>query len=145
MHQIRLLALTLAVVAVSLIATACNGTSNDTTTTTADPSGVVFGRGVVPDTVPDSFPVPDQARVGATLVDSNRSLTEMILTFPANTDAVVDYYEENLPARGYEITVSEGTDAEWVIEFSGDGFDGIIRVKTGGSGVAAATVQLTEI
>ena len=105
----------------------------------------MFGRGVVPDTVPDSFPVPDQARVGATLVDSNRSLTEMILTFPANTDSVVDYYEENLPARGYESTGSEGTDAEWVIEFSGDGFAGIIRVKTGGSGVAAATVQLTEI
>lgn len=145
MHKIRLFALAFAVLAVALIAAACNGSSDETTTTIADPSDVVFGRGAIPDTVPDSFPVPDQARVGATLVDANRGLTEMILTFPTNVDAVVDYYEENLPPRGYEITVSEGTDAEWRIEFSGDGVDGVLRVKTGGSGVSAATVQLTEI
>ena len=145
MHQIRLLALAFAVLAVGLVAAACDGSSDETTTTIADPSGVVFGRGSVPDTVPDSFPVPDQARVGATLVDANRDLTEMILTVPANVDAVVDYFEENLPARGYEISLSEGTDAEWLIEFNGDGFAGVIRVKTGGSGLAAATVQLTRI
>lgn len=144
MHQIRLFALALAVLAVALIA-ACDSPADEATTTTIDASGVVFGRGTIPETVPTSFPVPDEARVGATLIDSNRNLTEMILTFPANVDAVVDYYEENLPARGYEITTSEGTDADWLIEFNGDGIDGVLRVKTGGSGVAAATVQLTEI
>jgi len=145
MHQFRLFAVALAVLTVALIATACDSPSDEATTTTVDASGVVFGRGTIPETVPDSFPVPDQTRVGATLIDSNRSLTEMILTFPANVDAVVDYYEENLPARGYEITTSEGTDADWLIEFNGDGTDGVLRVKTGGSGVAAATVQLTEV
>jgi len=145
MHQVRLFPFAFGIVAVALIATGCGRSSDGTTTANADPSGVVFGRGSVPDTVPDSFPVPDQARVGATLVDSNRELTEMIITFPSNVDAVVDYYEENLPARGYEIAVSEGTDAEWLIEFNGAGFDGVLRVKTGGSGVAAATLQLTKI
>ena len=58
----------------------------------------MFGRGSVPDTVPQSFPIPDEAVVGATLVDTNRGLTEMILTLPATVDAVVTYYEENLPS-----------------------------------------------
>ncbi|MGB9358606.1 MAG: hypothetical protein WCC01_08620 [Acidimicrobiia bacterium] len=145
MHQIRLFALAFAVLVVALLATACDGSSDETTTTIADSSAVVFGRGTIPETVPDSFPVPDQARIGATLVDANRGLTEMILTFPADVGAVVDYYEENLPARGYEVTTSEGTDADWLIEFNGDGIDGVLRVTTGGSGIAAATVQLTEI
>jgi len=143
MHQIRRFAPAFAVLAVALIATACDSPSDESTT--IDASGVVFGRGTIPETVPTSFPVPDEARVGATLIDSNRNLTEMILTFPANVDAVVDYYEENLPARGYEISTSEGTDADWLIEFNGDGVEGVLRVKTGGSGLAAATVQLTEI
>ena len=145
MHQVRLFALAFLALAIALTATACGESSDETTTTIADSSGVVFGRGSVPDTVPDSFPIPDQARVGATLVDANRGLTEMILTFPANVDAVVDYYEENLPPRGYEITLSEGSDAEWLMEFNGEGVDGVLRVKTGGSGIAAATVQLTEV
>ena len=145
MHHIRLLSVVFVFLAVAFIATACDGSSHETTTTIADPSDVAFGRGSVPESVPDSFPVPDEAAVGATLVDLNRGLTEMILTFPANVDAVVDYYEENLPARGYEMTVSDGTDAEWLIEFDGDGVRGVIRVKAGGTGIAAATVQLTRI
>jgi len=145
MRQIRSIAIALALLAIALIATSCDDSSTETTTSTVDPSAVVFGRGSIPETVPSSFPVPDQARVGATLVDANRVLTEMILTFPADTTAVVDYFEENLPPRGYEITTSDGTDAEWLIEFTGDGLEGVIRVKTGGSGVSAATVQLTEI
>ena len=145
MRQFRSPAIVVALLAIALTATACGDSSGETTTTTADPSGVVFGRGSVPETVPNSFPVPDQARVGTTLVDANRRLTEMILTFPADTAAVVDYYEENLPLRGYEIATSDGTDAEWLIEFAGEGFEGVIRVKTGGSGVAAATLQLTEL
>jgi hypothetical protein len=144
MRQIRLPALAFAVLAVALIANGCTGSSDTTTTTIADRARVEFGRGSIPDTVPDSFPVPDQARVGATLVDSNRNRTEMVLTLPANVEAVVDYYEENLPPRGYDISLSKGTDTDWLIEFTGEGFDGVIRVKTGGSGLAAATVELTE-
>jgi hypothetical protein len=145
MRQIRSLALAAVLLAVALTVNACDNSSVETTVTTTDHSGVVFGRGSVPAAVPSSFPVPDQARVGATLVDANRGLTEMILTFPADTAAVTDYYAANLPQRGYEITTSDGTDAEWLIEFTGEGLVGVIRVKSGGSGVSAATVQLTEL
>jgi len=104
----------------------------------------VFGRGSVPETVPLSFPIPDEAVVGATLVDADRGLTELILTFPAGTAAVVDYYEENLPLRGYQITDSRGTETAWRLDFSDDVVDGVVSVQTGGSGVAAAAVQFTE-
>jgi len=129
------------VVALALVVAACSGSSADSTTTTG--SDVVFGRGSVPETVPESFPIPDEAVVGATLIDASRGLTEMILTFPADTAAVVVYYEENLPARGYRITDSDGSETDWRIEFADDVVDGVMSVRTGGSSVAAAAVQFT--
>ncbi|MEA2010702.1 MAG: hypothetical protein U9N78_08360 [Actinomycetota bacterium] len=147
MQTNRLLAVLAAIIVVALAATGCSDSSGETTTadSAADDSGVVFGRGSVPDTVPDSFPIPEEAVIGATLVDGNRGLTEMIITFPATVDAVVTYYEDNLPLSGYEITRSEGTDGDWEIEFNGEGVDGEIRITAGGSGVSAGTVRLTDL
>jgi len=142
MPRFRLIVPVVAIAAVAFGATACGGSSTDTTATTG--SEAVFGRGSVPETVPESFPIPDEAVVGATLVDATRGLTEMILTFPADTAAVVEYYEENLPSRGYRITDSDGTETEWGIDFSNDAVEGVMSVQTGGSGVAAAAVQFTE-
>ena len=142
MPRSRRIATVVAVVALALVVAACGGSSADIATTTG--SEVVFGRGSVPETVPESFPIPDEAVVGATLIDAARGLTEMILTFPADTGAVVVYYEENLPSRGYQITDSDGSETDWRIEFGNDVVDGVMSVQTGGSGVAAAAVQFTE-
>jgi hypothetical protein len=145
MHMNRVLGALLALVVVALIAAGCGDSSEDTTATAdANASGVVFGRGSVPEAVPDSFPIPDQAVIGATLVDTSRGLTEMVITLPAAVEAVVTYYEENLPLGGYEITSSDGTNSAWVIEFSGEGIDGEIGIKAGGSGLSSATVRLTN-
>jgi hypothetical protein len=146
MQTNRLFTALAALVVVALVAAACGGSSEDTTATAdADASGVVFGRGSVPDTVPDSFPIPDEAVIGATLIDTNRGLTEMIITFPASVEAVVTFYEVNLPLSGYEIASSDGTDGDWAMEFNGEGIDGVIRIKAGGSGVSSATVRLTDL
>jgi len=144
MQDSRALIIASSLLAISLIAGACGGSSAETTTM-ADTSDVVFGRGSVPDTVPDSFPIPGEAVVGATLVDSNRGLTEMILTFPANVAAVVSYYEENIPGRGYEIASSAGSETEWQIQFDGVDLHGVITVRTGGSGVASAVVEFSRM
>ncbi|MCL1692426.1 MAG: hypothetical protein M3096_01960 [Actinomycetia bacterium] len=146
MQTNRLLIAVAALIVMVLVAAGCGGSSEDTTTTAdGDASGVVFGRGSVPETVPDSFPIPDEAVIGATLIDTNRGLTEMIITFPAAVEAVVMYYEDNLPLGGYEITESDGTDGEWAMKFNGEGIDGEIRIKAGGSGVSSATVRLTDV
>jgi len=142
MFRYRLIATVLVVVSVGYVAAGCGESTAETTATLE--LGPVFGRGSVPETMPDSFPIPEEAVVGATLVDTSRGLTEMILTFPADTSSVVRYYEENLLSRGYEITRSEGSETEWRIDFTEEDVDGVIRVQTGGIGVAAATVQFTE-
>lgn len=126
----------------TVVAAGCGGSPSDTTSPVG--SEVVFGRGSVPETVPRSFPIPEEAVVGATLVDPARGRTEMILTFPADTAAVVDYYDQNLPPSGYTISGSEGSETEWRIDFNDDAIDGVMNVQTGGSGVAAAAVQFTE-
>lgn len=130
------------VAVVAIVAAACGGSSAETTSTAG--SEVVLGRGSIPQTVPESFPIPEEGVVGATLIDPARGITEMILTFPADTPAVVDYYEQNLPPHGYTIASSDGSETEWRIEFSDDAVDGVMSVQTGGSGVAAAAVQFTE-
>lgn len=147
MQTNKLLAVFSTLIVVALVASGCSSSSGDTATTTeadANASAVVFGRGTVPETVPDSFPIPDEAVIGATMVDTNRSLTEMVIALPASVGAVVTYYEDNLPLSGYEITSSDGTDGEWAMEFNGEGVDGEIRIRVGGSGVSAATVRLTR-
>lgn len=147
MQTNKLLAAFSTLIVVALVASGCSSSSGDTATTTdadTNASAVVFGRGTVPEVVPDSFPIPDEAVIGATMVDTNRSLTEMVITLPASVAAVVTYYEDNLPLSGYEITNSDGTDGEWAMEFNGEGVDGEIRITVGGSGVSAATVRLTR-
>jgi hypothetical protein len=141
MFGTRLVFIALAVVSVVFIAAGCSGSTGAATSVVG--SDIVFGRGSVPDTVPESFPIPEEAVVGATLVDAGRGLTEMIVMFPADTAAVVAYYGENLPLQGYEITRSEGSETEWGIDFAGESVDGAIRVQTEGIGIVAATVQFT--
>lgn len=126
----------------AVVVAACGGGSAETTSSPG--SDVVFSRGAVPETVPESFPIPDEAVVGATLVDPARGITEMILTFPADTAAVVDYYEQNLPPRGFTILSSDGSETAWQIDFSDSVVDGAMGVQAAGSGISAATVQFSD-
>jgi hypothetical protein len=143
MRRFKLLAAT--VIAVSLLGAACSSSGTDVTTTIVgdDGSGVVFGRGSVPATVPESFPIPDQAVIGATLIDTNRGITEMVMNLPASLPAAAKYYEENLPLAGYEITANGGSEAEWEIVFIGGDTDGTIGIKAAGSGLSSVSVQLS--
>lgn len=146
-----------AVVAVlALILAACSGESTDTeasdatTTTIVTESGtsggeageLEFGRGQLPETVPADFPIPDEAVIGATMVDRTRDLTQVITTYPANVPAVVEFYEINLPALGYAIDASSGTDASWTIEFSSEASTGEIVLEVGGSGLTQGSLSI---
>ncbi len=145
MKKIKLTAI--ALIVVSLFAAGCSATGGDSSTTevtSADGSGVIFGRGSVPATVPESFPVPDEAVVGATLIDTNRGITEMVLNVPATFDASVKYYEQNLPASGYEITSRGGSEINWELVFIGGDADGVVGVKAAGNGLSSITVQITH-
>jgi len=142
----------IAVVAiVAVLLAGCTGEDADTSsttttsTTTEASSGsgdLVFGSGVMPPTVPADLPIPEQAVIGSTLVDTPRGLTEVIVTYPADVTAVVDFYTTNLPALSYVIDSSSGSDAKWEIEFSKDDVSGVIVVSTAGSGLSAGALTI---
>ena len=123
------------VLAFSLLAAAC---SDD------GPTGVVFGEGEVPETVPDGFPIPDDSKVGKTLIDYDRGNTEVLAIVPAEMTAVVAYYETNLPNAGYTVESSDGNVAEWDIAFSDGDVDGTVILKVGGPEITSAVVRFTE-
>jgi hypothetical protein len=105
-----------------------------------DGQALVFGSGEVPSTVPVDFPIPEEAVIGSTMIDRTRGRTELITTYPANVPDVVEFYETNLPARGYAVDSSSGTDAKWIIDFSSGETTGQVVIATGGSGLSQGTL-----
>jgi len=146
----RLLLATL-LVAIAVVAAACtSATGNESTgtsvgsTTTIELPDLEFGRGIMPASVPASWPMPVRSTIGSTMIDGTRGLTEVVATYPANVSAVVDYYTQNLPILGYDMTASSGTDSEWRIEFAGEGVTGSIVLLIGGSGITAGTMRFVR-
>lgn len=115
-------------------------TTTEPTTTTLS---VVFGEGTIPSVFPDAILVPDEAVVGATMVDGSRSVVELVFTVPAAVASTVAYFETNLPAKGFTISASNGDAAQWHAEFAGDGvIAGVISLRSGGPGITLGTIQV---
>lgn len=137
-----------AVVALALFGAACTNTSDavpaaSSTTVTTEARAIPdleFGKGEIPFTVPALFPVPDTAVIGSTMIDGVNGRTEMVVTFPAKVSDVVAYYEANLPALGFEVTDSYGTESEWDILLSKDGLSGRIHVAFVGQSLSTGTI-----
>ena len=135
---------------VAVLGAACTSeTADPTTTTTLAPTTTApteipdleFGSGSVPFTVPVEFPLPDSAVVGTTMIDGVNGRSEMNVNFPAAVAEVVTYYETNLPALGFEVTDSKGTDSEWDITHTKDGVTGTIHLAFGGASVTTGTLS----
>jgi hypothetical protein len=130
------------VLAFSLLAAAC---SDDASSEDSDsPTGVVFGDGEVPETVPEGYPIPEGARIGSTLIDYDNGVTEMLMIIPAPVPAVAAFYEVNLESAGYTIESSEGTEAAWDIVFRVGDVDGELTLRAGGAEITEAAVRFTE-
>lgn len=130
---------------VAVLGAACTGAAEEPASPATTPTfatqipDLEFGSGEVPFTVPASFPIPDVAVIGTTMIDGVNGRTEMIVNFPANVLEVVEFYETNLPVLGFEITDSKGTETEWDIAHSQDGVVGTIKVTFGGSSLSSGT------
>jgi len=141
-------------IAIALLGAACTSNSEDvpesvgsSATTTAvarEVPDLEFGSGEVPFTVPALFPVPEAAVIGSTMIDGVNGRTEMIVTFPASVDNVVDYYETNLPVLGFTVTSSKGTEAEWDISMEVDGVKGTINLKFAGDSLSTGTILFSD-
>ena len=79
------------------------------------------------------------------MIDRNRDLTEMITTYPAEVPAVVQFFEQNLPALGYTIDSSAGSDANWEIAFSSESHTGEIVLAARGNGLSNGTIRIIQV
>ncbi len=148
MKPLSIMSLVIVVLAVALVS--CSDESgpeeSSLTSVPADTSNepLVFGNGSMPATVPDDFPIPSEARVGSTMVDRSRGVTEVVIVYPADVSEVVEYFETNLPALGYTVDESSGSNIRWAIEFSNDGLDGDIVIEASGGGLSQGTIRLVQ-
>ncbi len=67
------------------------------------------------------------------MIDGGNGRSEMNVNFPASVAGVVEYYETNLPALGFEVSDSRGSETEWDISYAKDGVAGKIHLVQGGA------------
>jgi hypothetical protein len=128
------------VAAIVVLAAACSGDDESTAAST----GVEFGSGTLPSTVPESFPIPESAVISSTLVDWDRGRTELVMRLPAEPAAAILFYEQNLERTGYTVVSSEGDATARVITFAGDGIEGELDIESGGLQLTVVVLIFTS-
>jgi len=127
LYVLRPLAVTMALL---MTAAACGGG--------ASPDGIVVGRGVIPETMPEGFPVPAGATIGETSMDRDAKTTVVDLTTVGSLVSAVSTYTVGLVSSGYIVDQSEEQGDGWVIRFSRQDLRGTIALTPGADGVGAA-------
>jgi hypothetical protein len=127
----------LVIASLALVVTACG---DDDTTTTESTEAIVFSEGVIPDSVPESFPIPPDAVIGTTLVDKINNRTEFRMTITSDMETTVRFFQVGLVNQGYVITSSEGNAAEWTMTFSTGELTGSIFTTPQGGGFVTTSV-----
>lgn len=105
---------------------------------------VTVGEGEIPAPVPNDFPVPDGAVVGATRIDRVGHRTEFTLTVPRTMSGATQYYLVNLVSAGYVVVGSGGDDTSWSISFSRDSLRGTLVIEPAGTGAVAVSVRINR-
>jgi hypothetical protein len=143
--RIRRMLIALLVV-VAIVSTACTSsgdtTAPETTTTSFEFPDLEFGGGVLPGSVPELWPMPEQSVIGTTMIDGTRRLTEIVVTYPADVSDVAAYYTTNLPVLGFEVTSTSESGATVTIDFAGNGVNGTIVLASGGIDLTAGTIRM---
>ena len=132
------------VMALAVLVAACSGSGSSGDLPPADSlPDLEFGRGEMPITVPDNWPMPAQHSIGATMIDGTRVLTEVSYTAGGTAEAVTNFYESALPGADYEFETTKVTDTENDIAFSGNGIEGNLILKQLAPNVTGATLRFT--
>lgn len=109
-----------------------------------DSEPVSFGQGRIPETVPDGFPMPSGATIGATLVDRVNHRTEFTVNAGSDLDGTVAFFAVELVNAGYVVDRSAGGDTEWTLEFSRGSLEGAITFKVIAPGTTSAVVSMNR-
>lgn len=74
--------------------------------------------GIVPDEIPDGFPIPVSAVIGANTVDADNYLVTLELTTTGSLVDAISTHSIDLVSSDYVIDRSEATGDGWTISFS---------------------------
>ena len=135
-----------AIVALAIVSGACSDGDEPATATSATPGvgsaeEVVFGSGVLPETLPSSFPVPAGSSVGSTMVVTDTGFTEVIIRINAEQGVTSEFFEQNLALAGFAIDSSADDGGSWKIEFNLDGAKGTIDISEPVEAISQAVVR----
>jgi hypothetical protein len=132
------------VMGLAVIISACGGSNSSGDLPPADSlPDLEFGRGEMPITVPDNWPMPSQYSIGATMIDGTRVITEVSYTASGNVEPMIVFYESALPDADYDTETTKISDHESDIAFEGNGIDGDLILKQIAPGVTGATLRFT--
>ena len=132
LHVLRPLVVTTALL---MTAWGCGGDTS--------PDGVVIGSGVIPETMPEGFPIPAGAVIGETSMDRDAKTTVVDLTTEGSLVSAVSAFTIGLVSSGYIVDQSEEQGDDWVIRFSRQDLRGTIALESGDDGVGA-TVTVVD-
>ncbi len=131
-------------VAALLVGIAVMAACSDDGAATGTTEAVVFGEGVIPESVPDDFPIPSNSVVGTTLVDKINNRTEFRLTVVADITSTVQFFQVGLVNQGYIINSSEGNATEWTLTFSDGDLQGQIFTTPQSDSVTTSVVSVNR-
>ncbi len=128
--------LMVAVAAVAMIGAGCSDTT-ETTTTTSGTSGddIEFGQGSMPETIPDSFPLPTGSAISSTMVIKD-GLTEVVIRVNAELGITAEFFNQGLVQGGFSVDRSEADGEDWIVEFSDDSAMGTLDISEPQQGIS---------
>jgi hypothetical protein len=133
----------LAVLLVLLLVVSALAACGDDGSSTTGPA-VSFGEGDVPPSFPEDFPIPSGAIIGSTLVDTINDRSEMEIRIGAAGQAVAEFYLEELPASGYEITSDTTETRLRMIGFADGDLVGAVVIAEADPSVTRAVIEINR-
>jgi hypothetical protein len=130
--RLRRLPIALTAAAVLTAGVACGDARPDEST--------AVGGGLPPGFPPD-FPVPGDAVIESSLVDSVNHRSEVSMTMRTDLVSAVQFFQVGLVNEGYVVGRSEGGAEMWLIEFARGELRGGIEMDHGG-GVTTVLVRI---
>ena len=132
------------VAAVAVAATGCSDTTESTTTTatetTEQTEDVVFGQGVMPESIPSGFPVPAGSAIGATMVIKD-GLSEVVMRVNAPPAVTAQFFDVELQNAGFTVDDVAEVETGWIVAFNHDGSKGTIDITEPLEGLSQAILR----
>lgn len=139
----KMKAVFVAAVALVIVATGCSKGAETTTSVAGSASDdMVFGEGVMPDTIPAAFPLPQGSSIGTTMVVPKTGFTEVVIRVGAEQGVAAEYFNQALSQAGFSVDKSAADDnGHWLIEYSDESARGTIDISRATDGVSQAVVR----